>query len=97
MHVRDVSVTIKQKKCEGGQLYESSQLAAIIKRLNAMVESSDNEVQVRRFEREGQERCIVTFDGSNEMFELTETGSQEVYQFDDIDLVTLEIFELLQD
>lgn len=76
---------------------KNSQLAAIIKRLTAMVEASDSEVQVRRFEKEGQEKCIVTFDGSNEMFELTETGSQEVYQFDDIDLVTLEIFELLQD
>lgn len=76
---------------------KNSQLAAIIKRLTAMAEASDSEVQVRRFEKEGQEKCIVTFDGSNEMFELTETGSQEVYQFDDIDLVTLEIFELLQD
>ncbi len=76
---------------------KSSQLAAIIKRLSAMVEANDTEVQVRRFEREGQEKCIVTFDSSNEMFELTETGSQEVYQFDDIDLVALEIFELLQD
>lgn len=76
---------------------KSSQLAAIIKRLNAMVESGSSEVQVRRFEKEGQEKCIVTFDGSTETFELTETGSREVYQFDDIDLVTLEIFELLQD
>ena len=76
---------------------KSSQLAAIIKRLSAMVEANDTEVQVRRFEREGQEKCIVTFDSSNEMFELTETGSQEVQQCDAIELVALEIFELLQD
>ncbi|MGO3732024.1 MAG: YkuJ family protein [Vagococcus sp.] len=76
---------------------KNSQLVAILKRLSAMVESNDSEVQVRRFEREGEEKCIVTFDSSNEMFELTETGSQQVYQFDDIDLVALEIFELLQD
>ncbi len=76
---------------------KSSQLTAILKRLVAMIEAEDSEVQVRRFEREGQERCIVTFDSSTEMFELTEAGSQQVYQFDDIDLVALEIFELLQD
>lgn len=76
---------------------KNSQLTAILKRLSAMVEAEDSEVQVRRFEREGQERCIVTYDSNNEMFELTETGSSQVYQFDDIDLVALEIFELLQD
>ncbi|MEG0254871.1 MAG: YkuJ family protein [Vagococcus sp.] len=76
---------------------KNSQLTAILKRLSAMVEAEDSEVQVRRFEREGQERCIVTFDSSNEMFELTESSTQQVYQFDDIDLVALEIFELLQD
>ena len=36
-----------------------SQLVAIIKRLEAMIEAADNEVQVRRFEREGVEKCIV--------------------------------------
>lgn len=76
---------------------KNSKLIAIIKRLSAMVEANDTEVQVRRFENEGQERCIVTFGSSTEMFELTESGSQQVYQFDDIDLVALEIFELLQD
>ncbi|MGY3766964.1 YkuJ family protein [Vagococcus vulneris] len=75
---------------------KNSQLAAILKRLSAMIESEDSEVQVRRFEREGQERCIVTFDSNNEMFELTESATQQAYQFDDIDLVALEIFELLQ-
>ena len=49
-----------------------SQLVAIIKRLEAMIEAADNEVQVRRFEREGVEKCIVSFDKSTETFELTE-------------------------
>ena len=39
-----------------------SQLVAIIKRLEAMTESTDNEVQVRRFEKEGVEKCTVTYD-----------------------------------
>ncbi|MBP1041488.1 YkuJ family protein [Vagococcus allomyrinae] len=75
-----------------------SQLVAIIKRLEAMIEASatDKEIQVRRFEREGNERCIVTYDSANEMFELTESDTQQVYQFDDIDLVAIEIYELLQ-
>lgn len=75
-----------------------SQLVAIIKRLEAMIEASaiDKEIQVRRFEREGNERCIVTYDSANEMFELTESDTQQVYQFDDIDLVAMEIYELLQ-
>lgn len=50
-----------------------SQLVAIIKRLEAMIEAADNEVQVRRFEREGVEKCIVSFDKSTETFELTES------------------------
>ena len=36
---------------------KSSQLVAIIKRLEAMVEAQDNEVQVRRFEKEGVENA----------------------------------------
>lgn len=74
-----------------------SQLVAIIKRLEAMIEAQDSEIQVRRFEREGKERCIVTYESATETFELTETDTQTVYQFDDIDLVAMEIFELLQD
>lgn len=75
---------------------KSSQLVAIIRRLEAMQESSDGDIQVRRFEKEGNERCLVRYDGSTETYELEETD-QTVYQFDDIDLVAMEIFELLQD
>lgn len=73
-----------------------SQLGAILKRLEAMIDATDSEVQVRRFEREGNEKCIVTYDHAADTFELAEGGSQETYQFDDIDLVAIEIFELLQ-
>ncbi len=40
---------------------KSSQLVAIIRRLEAMIEAQDSEVQVRRFEKEGVEKCIVTY------------------------------------
>lgn len=76
---------------------KNSQLVAIIKRLEAMIEAQDSEVQVRRFEKEGVEKCIVSYSSADEMFELTETATQQVYQFDDIDLVAMEIYELLQD
>ena len=69
-----------------------SQLVAIIKRLEAMIEAADNEVQVRRFEREGVEKCIVSF----ETFELTESDTHQSYQFDNIDIVAMEIYDLIQ-
>lgn len=76
---------------------KNSQLVAIIKRLEAMIEAQDSEVQIRRFEKEGVEKCIVSYSSTDDMFELTETATQQVYQFDDIDLVAMEIYELLQD
>ncbi|WP_035053669.1 YkuJ family protein [Carnobacterium pleistocenium] len=75
----------------------TSQLVGIIRRLEAMLEDTESEVQVRRFEKEGNERCIITYDTKTETFELLETSTQQVYQFDDVDLVAMEIFEVLQD
>ena len=74
---------------------KSSQLVAIIKRLEAMTEATDNEIQVRRFEKEGVEKCLVTYDKSTETFELTESDSQQSYQFDNIDIVAMEIYDLI--
>lgn len=76
---------------------ESSQLTAIIRRLDAMIEDKDNETQVRRFEKNGEERCLITYDAKSETFELEERATNQVYKFDDIDLVAIEIYELLQD
>lgn len=73
-----------------------SQLIAIIKRLEAMIEATDNEVQVRRFEKEGVEQCTVSYDKSTETFELVESDSQQPYQFDNIDIVAMEIYDLIQ-
>lgn len=73
-----------------------SQLVAIIKRLEAMTEATDNDIQIRRFEREGVEKCIVSYDKSTETFELTESNTQESYQFDNIDIVAMEIYDLIQ-
>lgn len=79
---------------------KKSQLGAIIKRLEAMMDSDSKEPQVRRFEVQGEERCIVTYyPGDNEedgTFELKDAKTREVFQFDDIDLVTMDIYDLLE-
>ncbi|MGC6770384.1 YkuJ family protein [Enterococcus sp. LJL128] len=75
---------------------KQSQLVAIIKRLEAMTEANDNEIQVRRFEREGVEKCLVNYDKTTDTFELTEADSQQSYQFDNIDIVAMEIYDLIQ-
>lgn len=84
---------------EDMHLNKKSQLLAIIKRLEAMVDAEGLEPQVRRFENNGTERCIVTFvpteDGEG-TFEMEESDTHQVYQFDDVDLIAMEIYELLQ-
>ena len=73
-----------------------SQLSAIIRRLQVMMEDN-GEIEVRRFEKDGNERCVVKYNRDAETFELEEHASNQTYQFDDLDLVAIEIFELLQD
>ena len=73
-----------------------SQLVAIVRRLEVMMEDA-GEIEVRRFEKEGKERCVVKYDKDNKMFELEEHATNQTYQFDDLDLVAIEIYELLQD
>ncbi|UUX34195.1 YkuJ family protein [Fundicoccus culcitae] len=71
-----------------------SVLTGIIQRLEAMT-TTDNEIEVRRFELNGVEKCQVSYDRSTEMFEMTDRETNGVYQFDDLDLVAIEIYELL--
>ena len=63
-----------------------SQLVAIVQRLQTMA-AQDSDIEVRRFEKDGVEKAIVTFN----------VETNQTFQFDDIDLVTIEIFEMLQD
>ena len=76
---------------------ENSQLVAIIERLDAMMKADTNEVQSRRFEREGQERGFVTYDPATQTFELEELATHQKFDFDDIDLAAMEIYDLLND
>ncbi|MGO4937234.1 YkuJ family protein [Fundicoccus sp. Sow4_H7] len=71
-----------------------SVLINIIQRLEAMT-TTDNDFEVRRFEIDGVEKCQVSYDNSTDMFELTDSETSGVFQFDDLDLVAIEIYELL--
>lgn len=74
----------------------SSQLVPIIRRLEAMQEDKGDDIQVRRFEKNGQERCVVTYDKKTGTYELNDRTSGQTYQFDNIDYVAVEILELVQ-
>ena len=75
---------------------ENSQLVAIIKRLDAMSNNEGNEVSSRRFEKDGEERGFVTFDPTK-TYTLEEIASKQKFEFDDIDLAAMEIYDLLND
>lgn len=73
---------------------KSSVLQGIIQRLDAMTHTQ-NEVEVRRFELDGVEKCQVAYVVESDSFEMTDSQSGATFQFDDIDLVAIEIFEML--
>ena len=76
---------------------ENSQLVAIIKRLDAMSNNEGNEVSSRRFEKDGEERGFVTFDPATKTYTLEEIASKQKFEFDDIDLAAMEIYDLIND
>ena len=73
---------------------KSSVLNGIIQRLEAMTHT-ESDVEVRRFEIEGVEKCQVAYVKESDTFELTDHHSVSVFQYDDFDLVAIEIFEML--
>lgn len=73
----------------------TSVLIGIINRLEAMIQSDGDGPEVRRFEINGEERCQVTYDATDQSFELKDRVNDATYRFDNIDLVAVEIFELL--
>ncbi|MGX7109526.1 YkuJ family protein [Facklamia miroungae] len=73
---------------------KASVLTGIIQRLETMAKSKD-EVEVRRFELDGIEKCQVTYLPNDDAFEMTESKTGTVFRFDNVDLVAIEIFDLL--
>ncbi|MGX5377761.1 YkuJ family protein [Ligilactobacillus sp. LYQ135] len=76
---------------------DNSQLVAIISRLDAMMKAGGNDPQSRRFEKNGDERGVVTYNPANGTFMLEEVATKQRFEFDNIDLAALEIFDLLDD
>ncbi|KRN18202.1 hypothetical protein FC75_GL000783 [Lacticaseibacillus camelliae DSM 22697 = JCM 13995] len=62
-----------------------------------MQESEDGSVQSRRFEKDGVEKGEVTFDPATETYSLEEIATHQKFEFDDIDLAAIEIYDLLDD
>lgn len=77
-----------------------SQLQGILTRLkNLQEQSNGGESSQRYFEVNGERKCQVTFHPKTETFELEVYNEKEKpkrYQFDNIDMITIEIFDLIQ-
>lgn len=77
-----------------------SQLLGIITRLQNLQENAESGEPFQRFfEVEGEKRCSVKyFDKSNTYeLEVYQKGEKpQSYQFDNIDMIAMEIFDLLQ-
>lgn len=73
---------------------KASVLTGIIQRLETMSKST-NEIEVRRFELDGVEKCQVAYIPTEDAFEMTESATGTVFRFDNVDLVAIEIFDLL--
>jgi uncharacterized protein YkuJ len=77
-----------------------SQLLGIINRLISMQEQkvSGSEPPQRNFEVNGEKKCSVTYYDKTDTFvlEVYEQGVKpKSYQFDNIDMIAIEIFELI--
>ncbi|MRX73788.1 DUF1797 family protein [Bacillus lacus] len=77
-----------------------SQLLGIITRLQSLQESNTSgEPMQRYFEVDGEKKCSVKFFDKSSTFELEvyQKGEKpQSYQFDNIDMIAIEIFDLLQ-
>ncbi|HLR92178.1 MAG TPA: DUF1797 family protein [Atopostipes sp.] len=73
-----------------------SSLRPIILRLEAMIEDTTDDVQVRRFETDGELRAIVEYNRERDLFILNDPVIDENMEFDNIDFVAMEVLELVQ-
>ena len=76
-----------------------SQLQGILTRLkNLQDQAKETEQAQRFFEVEGVKKCQVTYFNKTETFELevfNDKSKSSKYQFDNIDMIAIEIFDLL--
>ncbi|MFD1735620.1 YkuJ family protein [Bacillus salitolerans] len=76
-----------------------SKLQGILQRLISLMESQENGDPAQRFfEVDGEKRCSVTYFPKTETFEIEVYQQGEKpkrYQFDNIDMATIEIYDLI--
>jgi uncharacterized protein YkuJ len=76
-----------------------SKLQGILQRLTSLTESQDNGDPAQRyFEVDGERKCSVTYFTKTETFEIEVYQQGEKpkrYQFDNIDMAAIEIFDLI--
>lgn len=76
---------------------KESKLRSIITRLEAMMADETKELQVRRFTVDGVDRVEVTYDHNRDLFILNDfTIDVDIQEYDNIDFVAMEIYELIQ-
>ncbi|WP_033829366.1 DUF1797 family protein [Bacillus andreraoultii] len=74
-----------------------SLLEGILSRLKTMQDAAED--SERYFEQNGVRKCKVNFYTKTNSFELkiyNEDGKADAFQFDNIDMAAIEIFDLLQ-
>lgn len=76
---------------------QESKLFRIISRLYAMQQDVSTNKQVRRFEQFGIELCRVTLDHETGVYQLVEYRPYHEFEFDDLDLAAIEVYECLAD
>ncbi|PWF99889.1 YkuJ family protein [Levilactobacillus bambusae] len=76
---------------------EDSHLVGIIDRLKVMQQDTGDEPQPRRFEKDGVERARVVYHQDSNTYTLYEFNPDVSFEFDNIDLVAIELFDLLSD
>jgi len=74
----------------------NSRLIPIIQRLQAMQEDQGDDMQVRKFELNGHEKCLVTYNNKTKTYLLDDLTTKQTYQFDNIDFIAIEILDLLE-
>ena len=77
--------------------YPVSDLKQILARLRAMVDATDTPYQTRRFDAFGIEAVQVDYDQLTQIWTVHEHRAVRQFQFDDIDLVAIEIYDVLHD
>lgn len=74
-----------------------SRLLKIMQRLEAMYQDRHIADQTRTFEQFGIPVCEVTYHQATGTFEVHRTGQATTVVFDDIDLVTIEIYDAIKE